>query len=184
MELLQDNAHSWLNMLEHGLADDNFSDPRYFASSAFGTCTRLPPQPHNNYLGPGPGEIAVDKSAQHPGRLYVVYNNRPNLNSFATRRYLTWSDDKGITWSNPISVSDDPSSATKIYSNLAVVERAVMRVEHHLLRLARMARANSIRLWHSRTCATFSPSPVTGAKLSGMKALTALVARSRCQTRA
>jgi hypothetical protein len=120
MELLQDNAHSWLNVLEHGLADDNFSDPRYFASSAFGICTRLPPQPHNNYLGPGPGEIAVDKSTQHPGRLYIVYNNRPNINSFATRPYLTWSDDKGITWSNPIRVSDDPSSATKIHSNIAV----------------------------------------------------------------
>ena len=31
-----------------------------------------------------------------------------------------WSDDKGITWSNPIGVSDDPSSATKIHSNIAV----------------------------------------------------------------
>ena len=62
----------------------------------------------------------MDKSTQHPGRLYVVYNNRPNINSFATRPYLTWSDDKGITWSNPMNVSDDPSSATKIHSNIAV----------------------------------------------------------------
>jgi hypothetical protein len=120
LELLQDNAHSWLNVLEHGLADDSFSSPRYFALSAFGDCSQLPPQPHNNYVLPGPPEIAVDKSSQHPGRVYVVYNNRPNINSFATRPYLMWSDDKGVTWSNPFSVADDPSQATKIHTNVAV----------------------------------------------------------------
>ncbi|MBV9480005.1 MAG: exo-alpha-sialidase [Acidobacteria bacterium] len=120
LELLQDNAHSWLNVLEHGLADDSFSNPRYFALSAFGDCSQFPPQPHNNYILPGSPEIAVDKSSQHPGRLYVLYNNRPNINSFATRPYLIWSDDKGVTWSNPFSVSDDPSQATKIHTNIAV----------------------------------------------------------------
>ena len=120
LELLQDNAHSRLNVLEHGLADDSFSNPRYFALSAFGACSQFPPQPHNNFILPGIPEIAVDKSSQHPGRLYVLYNNRPNINSYATRPYLIWSDDKGVTWSNPFSVSDDPSQATKIHTNIAV----------------------------------------------------------------
>src|SRR4051794_2771101 len=73
----------------NGLADDNFSNPRYFASSAFGICTRLPPQPHNNYLGPGPGEIVVDKSTQHPGRLYIE-QYRPDWKSRRDFRPTKW----------------------------------------------------------------------------------------------
>jgi hypothetical protein len=64
--------------------------------------------------------IAVDKSAQHPGRLYAVYSNRPNINSVTIRPYLTWSDDEGTTWSNPITVSDDPSPATAILPAVSV----------------------------------------------------------------
>ena len=37
-------------------------------------------------------------------------------------------------------------------------ERTVMRVKDHLLALAHVARANIIRLWQSRTCATFTVS--------------------------
>lgn len=107
-------------MLEHGLADDSFSNPHYFALSAFGDCSQFPSQPHNNFILPGIPEIAVDKSNQHLGRIYVVYNNRSNINSYATGPYLIWSDDKGVAWSNPFSVTDDPSQATKIHTNISV----------------------------------------------------------------
>jgi hypothetical protein len=69
LEQLRDNTRSWLNVLDHGLADDSFSKPREFALTAIGICTKLPPQPHNNYLRPLTNMIAVDKSNQHPGSL-------------------------------------------------------------------------------------------------------------------
>lgn len=120
MELLRNNSNSWLNVLEHGLADDSFSNPRDFALTSLGICTKTPPQPHNNYLRPGTNMIAVDKSTQHPGRLYVVYSNRPNIDSVTTRPYLIWSDDKGMSWSNPINVSTDTSPATAILPAISV----------------------------------------------------------------
>ena len=120
LEQLRDNTRSWVNVLEHGLADDSFSNPRQFALTAIGDVTLVPPQPHANFLRPGTNMIAVDKSTQHPGRLYAVYSNRPNINSATIRPYLTWSDDEGMTWSNPITVSDDPSPATAILPAVSV----------------------------------------------------------------
>ena len=120
LEQLRDNTRSWLNVLDHGLADDSFSTPREFASTAIGICTNLPPQPHNTFLRPGTNMIAVDKSNQHPGRLYAVYSNRPTMESVTTRPYLTWSDDKGMTWSNPINVSTDTSPATAILPGISI----------------------------------------------------------------
>ena len=120
LEQLRDNTRSWLNVLDHGLADDRFSNPREFALTAIGDCTKLPPAPHNNYLRPEPNMVAVDKSNQHPGRLYAVYSNRPVIDSITTRPYVTWSDDKGMTWSNPINVSTDTSTATAILPGISV----------------------------------------------------------------
>lgn len=120
LEQVRSNTRSWLNVLENGLADDNFSSPREFAMTAIGTCTILPPQPHNSFLRPGTSMIAVDRSEQHPGRLYAVYSNRPNIGSVTTRPYLTWSDDKGMTWSDPINVSTDTSEATAILPGISI----------------------------------------------------------------
>jgi hypothetical protein len=120
LEQVRNNTRSWLNVLEHGLADDSFSNPREFASTAIGTCTGLPPQPHNNFLRPGTNMLAVDRSNEHPGRLYAVYSNRPNIDSVTTRPYLVWSDDKGITWSTPINVSTATSAATAILPGISV----------------------------------------------------------------
>jgi hypothetical protein len=120
LEQVRNNTRSWLNVLEHGLADDSFSSPREFALTAIGTCTILPPQPHNNFLRPGTNMIAVDKSDQHPGRLYAVYSNRPNITSPATKPYLTWSDDQGLTWSDPVNVSTDTSAATAILPAISI----------------------------------------------------------------
>ena len=64
--------------------------------------------------------IAIDKSRQHSGRIYAVYCNRPGIYSFASKPYLTWSDDQGLTWSDPICVSSDRSSATATRANIAV----------------------------------------------------------------
>ncbi|MGB9643991.1 MAG: hypothetical protein WCB44_02465 [Stellaceae bacterium] len=114
LEQIQNNTRSWINVLENGLADDRFSKKREFALTATGDARAFPPQPHNNYLRPLTNMIAVDKSSQHPGRIYAVYSNRPGIYSDTNRPYLIWSDDQGFTWSNPINVSTDTSPATAI----------------------------------------------------------------------
>ena len=64
--------------------------------------------------------IAIDKSRQHSGPIYPVYCNRPGIYSVASKPYLTWSDDQGLTWSDPICVSSDRSSATAARANITV----------------------------------------------------------------
>ena len=120
LEQIQNNNRHWINVLEHGLGDDSFSEKREFALTAMGDSINFPPTPHNGYLGTGTGMIAIDKSYQHPGRIYAVYCNRPSISSYASKPYFIWSDDKGLTWSNPINVSTDKSSATAERANIAV----------------------------------------------------------------
>jgi hypothetical protein len=120
LEQIQNNNRLWVNVLEHGLADDAFSERREFALTALGSGVNFPPTPHNNYLSTGTSMIAIDKSHHHRGRIYAVYCNRPGIYSHATKPYLTWSDDKGITWSNPVLVSTDESAATATRANIAV----------------------------------------------------------------
>jgi len=135
VEQIQDNNRSWIVVLENGLAGDDeggagcradgkesiaWSKKREFALTAMGDGRAFPPQPHNLYLGPGTSMLAIDKSTQHPGRIYVVYTNRPNINSDASKPYLIWSDDVGFTWSNPINVSTDKSPRTADLATIAV----------------------------------------------------------------
>jgi hypothetical protein len=120
LEQLQNNNRGWINVLEHGLADDKFSEPREYALTAIGSNVGFPPKPHNLFLGSGSSIVAIDKSPQHPGRIYIVYTNRPNINSTASKPYLTWSDDRGFTWSNPINVSTDETPATVILPTIAI----------------------------------------------------------------
>lgn len=45
--------------------------------------------------------IAVDRSSAHPGRVYATWYNFPQTSS--TDVYVAFSDDKGATWSKPLS---------------------------------------------------------------------------------
>jgi hypothetical protein len=120
LEQIQNNNRGWVNVLEHGLGDDRFSGKREFALTAIGTDVGFPPRPHNLFLGTGTAMIAIDKSNQHPGRIYVVYTNRPNINSTAAKPYVSWSDNRGRTWSDPINVSTDASQATAVLATIAI----------------------------------------------------------------
>jgi hypothetical protein len=73
LEQIQNNNRFWINVLEHGLADDAFSEKREFALTSLGSAVRFPPTPHNGYLSTGTAMIAIDKSNQHRGRIYAVY---------------------------------------------------------------------------------------------------------------
>ena len=50
LEQIQNNNRLWINVLEHGLADDVFSEKREFALTALGSGVRFPPTPHNNWV--------------------------------------------------------------------------------------------------------------------------------------
>jgi hypothetical protein len=120
VDQIQNNERGWINVLENGLADDQFSGKREFALTAIGSGYGLPARPHNSFLTTGTSMIAVDKSNQHSGRIYIVYTNRPGIYSNATRPYLIWSDDRGLTWSTPINVSTDESASTVILTTIAI----------------------------------------------------------------
>jgi hypothetical protein len=120
LEQLQNNNQGWINVLENGLADDRFSAKREFALTAIGSGYGLPPRPHNTFLTTGSPMVAIDKSSQHSGRIYVVYTNRPGIYSDTTRPYLIWSDDRGLTWSNAINVSTDQTASIVILTTIAV----------------------------------------------------------------
>ena len=53
LEQIQNNNRLWINILEHGLADDAFSEKREFALTALGSGVSFPPTPHNSYLSTG-----------------------------------------------------------------------------------------------------------------------------------
>ncbi len=62
-------------------------------------------------LGNYPLEVGEFETLPKTVTYYVVYTNRPGIYSDMTRPYLIWSDDRGLTWSNPINVSTDQSTS-------------------------------------------------------------------------
>jgi hypothetical protein len=56
--------------------------------------------------------IAADNSyGPYRGRLYVVYaTNVPNQDNAKSDIFCRYSTDAGVTWSNPVTVNDDPNS--------------------------------------------------------------------------
>ena len=124
LEQLQNNNRYWINVLKRGLAGNRFSDKREYALLAIGSSSTFPPTPHNNYVGTGTAMIAIDRSKQHPGRIYAIYCNRPGIYSFASKPFFSWSDDQGLTWSDPINVSTDKSPATATRPGIAIDPRS------------------------------------------------------------
>ncbi len=79
-----------------------------------------PAQPHRaltNLSG-----LVIDKSTKHLGRIYIGYVDvLGSPFSLATKPFLIWSDDQGITWSSPLLVADNPKSQlNQIQVTLAV----------------------------------------------------------------
>jgi hypothetical protein len=121
------NVKIYTYQLPHGLADDTILGPQAVVQTATGDLlvpgvttpshlpigNVIPAQPHRGIQSPALHQLAIDKSFSHPGRIYVVFNDRSWGDPFGTsdfKPYLTWSDDKGITWSPPIIVADNPTS--------------------------------------------------------------------------
>jgi hypothetical protein len=86
-----------------------------------GFVTPFPPQ-SNNFGIDAEANFAWDRSPDaHNGRVYLVYTDRPSINSFATQNVVRFSDDNGATWSDPVQVSDDSSTGlSKMLPAIAV----------------------------------------------------------------
>ncbi|MBI1973042.1 hypothetical protein HYS50_03485 [Candidatus Woesearchaeota archaeon] len=98
-----------LDMYRHGIARVSATSLRYWLV----------------YEGP---EIAIDKSSQHPGRIYIVWAVAETIvkdPSFSLYRYgknydifLAYSDDDGITWSQRQKVNDDTGQADQVFPSI------------------------------------------------------------------
>jgi hypothetical protein len=77
-----------------------------------GAFLSVPPQPTRQI--DAESNLAWDYSGgPHNGRVYMVYVDRADTNTVETRIFTRFSDDNGVTWSNPTQVSDDPSGDGK-----------------------------------------------------------------------
>jgi hypothetical protein len=56
----------------------------------------------------------------HTGRVYSVYTDTVSVGSSNTNIYLSYSDDEGNSWSNPVQVTDDPGLNSKFFPTLAL----------------------------------------------------------------
>lgn len=65
--------------------------------------------------------LAYDTSGDaYASRVYMVYTDRANSNTFDTNIFLHYSDDDGLTWSTPTRVNDDATTASQFMPRIAV----------------------------------------------------------------
>lgn len=119
---IQGNGTLMMSINENGL-DGNFSPFKEITINtyAFGGIGSFPPaQPHRGILQYG--TVSIDKSSAHPGRIYISYNDTlKSVDSTETKPFLIWSDNKGITWSSPLLLADDPKTTkNQIIPTLAI----------------------------------------------------------------
>ena len=65
--------------------------------------------------------VAWDLSTgPHHGRAYLVFVDAATAGSTDTNIFVRYSDDKGMTWSDPVRVNDDQASASQFLPSIAV----------------------------------------------------------------
>lgn len=75
--------------------------------------------------------IAVDNSdGPYSGRIYIAYTGSEDIEEQYFNIFLTYSDDKGLTWSEPTVVhSDDSESIQQFYSSIYVNDRGILLID-------------------------------------------------------
>jgi hypothetical protein len=79
----------------------------------------IPPQQSRGIV-PFPFTKAAPAGTPEAGRLYVTYEDRPSGGPLDTNSYVTFSDNKGKTWSTPVKVNDDSGGAYQFFPAIAV----------------------------------------------------------------
>src|SRR5262249_18494930 len=65
--------------------------------------------------------LAWDRSGgPHNGRVYLAYTDAPTVGSFDTNIWLIFSDNNGVSWSQPVRVNDDTGAASQFLPAIAL----------------------------------------------------------------
>jgi|GEM_PF-1157280 len=105
-------------------------DPDGLGPAGFNTCVPVAPTnvPGFDLIPAAPtwgidseAHLAVDLSGgPHNGRIYLSFLDAPSTDLAATKLYVMHSDDGGGTWSTPVLVNDDGTSASHFMPGFAV----------------------------------------------------------------
>jgi hypothetical protein len=61
-------------------------------------------------------------SGPHAGRVYMIYNNGPTISGPQVNLFERFSDDNGLTWSNPVEINDFHSTISSTFYPSIVVD--------------------------------------------------------------
>jgi hypothetical protein len=105
-------------------------DPDGLGPAGFNPCVSVAPTnvPGFDFIPAAPtwgidseAHLAVDQSVgPRSGRVYLSYLDAPSTDLAATKLYVVHSDDGGITWTTPVLVNDDGTSASHFMPGFAV----------------------------------------------------------------
>ena len=102
-----------------GLGPLGFQSASTVTTTAVSGFDYLPAAP--NWGVDAEAHLAWDESGgPHDGRLYLAYLDAPPSDLANTMLYIMHSDDGGTTWSAPVSVTDDGTSASHFMPGFAV----------------------------------------------------------------
>jgi hypothetical protein len=113
------NSSIFLKRDPGGLRQHNFGPAILIGTTNVGDALAIPAQPRRTIdaeIG-----LAYDTSGDaYAGRVYMAYTDRANANTFDTDIFLRFSDDDGLTWSTPVRVNDDATTASQFFPRIAV----------------------------------------------------------------
>jgi len=109
----------YVNLDANGLSPGGFGAPVLVTSTQVGGFDPIPPQQVRKIAAEA--NLAWDRSGgPHNGRVYLAYTDAPAPGNQATKIFLRYSDDNGMTWSAPVAVSDDKSNSSEFLPSIAV----------------------------------------------------------------
>ena len=109
----------YVNTDPDGLGPAPFGPAVLASRTNVGGFAPVPPQPNRTI--DAEANLAWDRSGgAFNGRAYLVYTDRPSVQSVDTDIYVRYSDDNGATWSDRIRVNDDATTNTQFNPAIAV----------------------------------------------------------------
>jgi hypothetical protein len=95
-----------INVDPDGLGPAGFGPMVIAANVQVGAFASIPAQPQRKI--DAEAGLAWDRSSgPRHGRMYLMYTDRPSINSYDTDIYVSYSDDGGTNWSARVRVNDD-----------------------------------------------------------------------------
>jgi hypothetical protein len=109
----------FVNVDPDGLGPKGFGPAITVSPTNVGGFDPIPPQPSRTV--DAEANVYYDNSGgPHTGRAYLVYTDAPSLGSSATDIFVRISDDNGMTWTNPVRITDDTSGKSHFNPQMAI----------------------------------------------------------------